>query len=105
MIPTLQEKLFLLVRQKFPDWNVRRLSGYVHGVVDGLRRDEPRRVYVRGFTHKKPYALGYIYGFIDAYGGDAFFSEWIGELEGLTERSLDYRWYEEQLYTDPEGES
>lgn len=100
MIPKLQEKLFKLVQQRFANWSTRKCSGYVHGVVDGLRRDEPRRVYHRLFNKHNPYATGYIYGFIDTYGGDAFFSEWIGELEDITERSMEWKWWEDFLYED-----
>ena len=102
MTPRLQEKLFQLARQRYADWDTKKLSGYVHGIVDGLRRDEPRAVYLRSFRKQKPYAIGYIYGFIDTYGADAFFSEWIGDLDGITERSMEWRWWEDALYGEDE---
>ncbi len=100
MLAKLQERLFQLVRQRYADWDTKKLSGYVHGVVDGQRRDEPRREYLRLFQKQKPYAVGYIYGFIDTYGADAFFSDWIGDLDGITERSMEYRWWEDLLYRE-----
>ncbi|MBU2051425.1 MAG: hypothetical protein KKH61_20950 [Gammaproteobacteria bacterium] len=93
MKPIEQEKLFKKVRAKFPKWSNRRASGYVHGVNDGMQREEPRRVYVRGFGKRKEYAIGYIYGFIDAYGIDVFYDSWINDLAQSIGYKLDYRWW------------
>ena len=93
MKPAEQEKLFEQVRVKFPKWSIKRASGYVHGVNDGMHREEPRRVYVRGFGKHKEYAIGYIYGFVDAYGLDAFFLRWMAELGQPLKHVLDYRWW------------
>lgn len=93
MTPKDQEKLFKAVRERCPDWDNKQASGYVHGVVDGLRRKEPRRVYVRGFVKNKRYALGYIAGFVDAFGADAYLTDWGREL-GLSPQNFSYRWWE-----------
>jgi len=89
MKPAEQERLFKKVRTKFPKWSVKRASGYVHGVNDGMHREEPRRVYVRGFKKHNEYAIGYIYGFIDAYGSDVLMQEWADGIEV----KFNYRWW------------
>lgn len=97
MIVQEQEILFKLVQNRFKHWSIRQVSGYVHGVNDGLWRSEPKRVYVRGYQKQKPYAIGYIAGFIDAYGGDAYFTEGIKELLQMhldEPKRLNYRWWE-----------
>lgn len=95
MSPTEQGKLFKLIRLRCPSWSQKQHSGYVHGAVDGSRRSEPQRVYQRGFEKEKPYAIGYIYGFIDAYGQDAFSAAWAINLY-LSQKHLDYRWWENE---------
>ena len=92
MKPEEQEKFFRLVQKHFPDWSSKRVSGYIHGVVDGLKRSEPRRVYVRLFKKTRPYAIGYIYGFIDAYGVDALMASWSQDLP-VGSTSMQYRWW------------
>lgn len=94
MTPKDQDRLFKLTREHFPDWSTKQVSGYVHGVADSHRRKEPRRVYIRGVNKvrsAKLYALGYIYGFIDAYGGDAYFTPWWKDIE--IPLVLDYQWW------------
>ncbi len=95
MTPKDQEKLFKLAREHFPNWSFKIISGYVHGVADSSRRKEPRRVYVRGVSKVGPiklYALGYICGFVDAYGGEAFFTPWWKDIQ--IPMVLDHRWWE-----------
>ncbi len=93
--PEQQEELFALVRKHFPDWNVRKRSGYVHGVLDGAKRDAPKGEYIRGSkkTPPKPYAIGYLYGFLDMAGVDALMQDWVKEL-GWTAHSISFRWWE-----------
>jgi hypothetical protein len=91
--PQQQERLFKIVRERYKGWDIKQVSGYVHGVADGLKRTEPRQVYIRGFKKNKPYARGYIYGFIDAYGVDALIAEWGRELN-LSGANIVYRWWE-----------
>ncbi len=95
MTPIEQGKLFKLTRKRCPGWSQKKHSGYVHGAVDGSRRSEPRRQYIHGFRKEKDYDVGYIYGFIDAYGEDAFHAEWAMEL-CLSQKSLAYRWWDNE---------
>ena len=89
-----QERRFELAREHFKNWNAEQISGYVHGAADGYKRDEPRQIYIERFKEiKDHYALGYIFGFVDAYGEDALTAEWSREL-GLGNSVLDYRWWE-----------
>lgn len=92
MKPQDDEKFFQLVKKHFPAWSLKRVSGYVHGVLDGYKRNEPRRVYVRLFKKDKPYATGYIYGFIDAYGIDALMAKWSQDLP-VGNIAPEYRWW------------
>jgi len=90
-----QEKLFRMVRKRFHDWHIKQVSGYVHGVVDAVRRKEPRRVYVRKIQKNSSYARGYIYGFIDAYGVDIVTTDWYQLiLHLLPNRAPFYRWWQ-----------
>ncbi len=93
--PIEQGKLFKVTRKRCPNWSQKKHSGYVHGAVDGSRRSEPRQVYIRGFRKERDYDVGYIYGFIDAYGEDAFHAEWAVEL-CLSQKSLAYRWWDNE---------
>lgn len=93
MTPQEQEKLFEKVRRRYKNWDFRQASGYVHGVVDGLRLNEPQPYYIRGFDELEPYAICYIYGFIDAYGEDAFDAAWNQEFR-ISKTVLCYRWWE-----------
>ncbi len=95
MTPEDQEKLFKLTREHFPDWSAKQVSGYVHGVADSSRRKEPRRVYIRGVNKvnsSKVYALGYLCGFVDAYGGEAFFTHWWKDIQ--IPMVFEHRWWE-----------
>lgn len=80
MTPKEQEALFRRVRKRYPDWSLRQASGYVHGVMDGFKRSAPRRAYIRKCQKDRPYALGYIKGFVDAFGPDALFAIWAREV-------------------------
>jgi len=94
MTPQDQEKLFKAVKERFHCWGAKQVSGYVHGVVDGLKCNEPQQDYVRDFKKKrKTYAHGYIYGFVDAYGSDALTADWSRELPELSMEALEYRWW------------
>lgn len=94
MTPQDQEKLFKAVQKHFGQ-NDKWSSGYVHGVVDGLKRSEPRRAYIRKFEKgKSDYAIGYIFGFIDAYGADALLAEW---NKKLSPNKMEYRWWENAI--------
>ena len=93
--PIEQGKLFKAIQLRCPSWSQAKWSGYIHGAVDGSRRSEPRQTYVRGFRKEKPYAVGYIYGFIDAFGEDAFHAAWAVDL-CLSQKHLDYRWWENE---------
>ena len=95
MIPLEQEKLFKAARDHFgKGWCRERISGYVHGVIDGSEHHNPHRAYIQGFKREEPYALGYIFGFIDAYGADVFATEWCEELR-LSMDCMDYKWWRE----------
>lgn len=91
--PRNQEELFKAVQKRFKDWGSEQASGYVHGAADGLELNEPRRIYPRRFVKENcdPYAIGYIYGFIDAYGTDTLTAEWSQGLELLHKH--EYRWW------------
>lgn len=95
MSPKDQEKLFEEVQKRHKLWTPWEASGYVHGVVQGLTCKEPPHVYIQRFLGNEPYACGFIYGFIDAYGNDVFTSKWIRELE-LSKAILHYRWWEKK---------
>jgi len=84
MTPELQEKLFKLVRKKFPRWSKLKASGYVHGVVNGIAAHFPKYPVPNG-----TYSEGYMYGYIDAYGEDA--------LPRGYRRKLEYRWWDDLL--------
>ena len=98
MLPDQQEALFQQVRKRYPGWSLKQASGYVHGVVDGFKRPAPRRVYIRKCQRDKPYALGYIKGFVDAFGPDALFAPWAG---GVYWPKIDtaFLWWEHEATT------
>lgn len=93
MTPLEQSKLFRAAQQYFKKWKLRQISGYVHGVTVGLSHDEPWQDYVYRFKKKKSYAIGYIFGFIDAYGEDTLTAEWCQDLD-RSEHDPEYRWWE-----------
>ena len=102
LTPKVQEKLFELSKRRFSNWSTRQVSGYVHGIVDGLTRKKPQRVYVRNYDLYDPYAMGYILGFIDAQGLDAFASPWARSL-GFCAGIIYYRWWDKCLNETDNG--
>ena len=93
-----QEKFFQAVKKHFPNWELKRVSGYVHGVLHGFKRSEPKQVYLRGFKKNKRYATGYIEGLVDAHGADAIFADWAKDLFPCTNPEevfvFNGRWWE-----------
>ncbi len=88
-----QENLYALLKKRYPAWDLRRVSGYVHGAVSGYTRRKPPQVYLYRFKEDDPYSVGYIYGFIDAYGHDAVAMEnWAADL-GITVDVVDWEWW------------
>ncbi len=90
-----QEKLFAAVREHFKTWSVEQVSGYVHGVVDGLKHDEPQQDYVQKSLARETYAIGYIYGFVDASGADVVDTEWCKRISWIHDNTvIEFRWWE-----------
>ena len=102
LTPKVQEKLFDLTRKRFHTWSTRQASGYVHGIVDGLTRKKPRRVYVQNYNIYDHYASGYVLGFIDTQGQDALATPWARNL-GLCFETVYYRWWDECLNETNDG--
>ena len=96
MIAVQQERLYQMATSRFPDWEPRQVGGYVHGVREGYLRTKPRQVYVRGSRKKRPepYAVGYIYGFVDAFGADALLPLVQQGLSGIMNYRSYHRWWE-----------
>ena len=94
MNPQEQEKLFEKVRKHFPAWNFAHAGGYVHGVTDGLRCSDPQQNYIDRFKGNDCYAVGYICGFVDAYGEDVLTTDWYQNELMLPDILPDYRWWE-----------
>lgn len=73
-------------------------SGYVHGVFDeSSGRPAPNPVMRNRVPACEPlvedaYAFGYMVGFIDAYGEDAFDKPWGHDLQWLRP-GFRYRWW------------
>lgn len=92
-----QQKLFTRVTKKFPHWSPRKCSGYVHGVVDEGKHTRPEHHQVKLFGPKHSYAVGYVYGFIDARGEDVFADPWLTSMkERITAHSLDHKWWKDE---------
>ncbi len=95
------EELFKRTRRKFRCWAAAKCSGYVHGVRDGLAGgDRPETIYVNDIVREEEeapdYAVGYVYGFIDAYGSDAHVRRWyhrVAKSLGGVHPKLEYRWW------------
>ena len=96
--PNEQSKLFTAARERFKKWTSRQVSGYVHGVTRGLAHDRPHQDYIDAGKKREKYALGYIQGFIDAYGTDALAAKWCSELAELNLVLFDcnYRWWNDE---------
>lgn len=88
-----QEKLFRKILGHFPKWSKRKCSGYVHGVVDEACRVRPCNRQVKAFGPKRTYAQGYVLGFIDARGEDAFKDPQLKSMKRRTRHSFDYVWW------------
>ena len=97
MDPIEQGKLFVATQRRYRDWTIKHVSGYVHGVVDGLNRDKPQEVYVQRLLKPKRnlYTIGYITGFIDAQGNDVAFD--LGMRFKFAPKTIDYRWWESKI--------
>lgn len=93
MSPSDQEKLFKKVQARFPRWSKRKCSGYVHGVVDETYLKRPSARQVKAFSPKRSYALGYVYGFIDARGEDAYKDPRLATMKRRSSHVLSYRWW------------
>ena len=84
MMPADQEKLFArALKGMWRGWETRTVSGYVKGVVDGLREIPPDYR-----ESSNAYAFGYILGYADAYGSDVI------RLYGFEFIEARYRWWE-----------
>ena len=94
MTPREQEKLFRKVLGRFPKWSKRKCSGYVHGIVDEAIRRRPCARQVKAFRPKRTYAQGYILGFIDARGKDAFKDPRLVSMPRRTNHVFNYKWWE-----------
>ena len=85
-----QQELLKKVLVKWPEWSAEMASGYVHGVWDEARREAPPRSYRKeAALVNKPYARGYVWGFVDARGPDIF-----DLCTELFSPSIDFRWWE-----------
>ncbi len=87
---TEQEILFAAVKKRWPHWNNRAASGYVKGVVDGLRLDEPDTDQTYSIDRHSlvskaefAYAIAYFQGFLDAHGAGAVADWWMSLARGL----------------------
>lgn len=94
MTPQEQEAFFQKVRHHFPYWSKRKCSGYVHGVVDEARRVRPCARQVKAFSPQRSYAVGYVRGFIDARGPDAFKDPRLTSMKRRSSYGFDYKWWE-----------
>ena len=89
-----QETLFALVQHRFYGWSKAKCSGYVHGVADEGFRTQPQVEILRGAHQQgRGYAVGYIYGFLDARGSDAVKEPWTK----CWDKALEFRWWENEL--------
>jgi len=102
LTPKVQEKLFELSKRRFSNWSTRQVSGYVHGIVDGLTRKQPRRVYVRNYHEADRYAIGYIDGFVAAYGPDVFVDSWTKYMV-INPDNIEHRWWDKCLNETDNG--
>ncbi len=94
MTPKQQEKLFRKVQARFTHWSNTQCSGYVHGVADEARFKRPHHPQVRAFGPRRSYATGYVYGFIDARGPDAFKDPWLKGMKDRMSYAMEHKWWE-----------
>ena len=89
-----QEQLFDAIRKRFPRWSKRKCSGYLHGILDEAKFKRPCHIQLKAFSPKRSYAVGYVYGFIDARGEDAFRDPWLRDMKHrLVTHAPDVRWW------------
>jgi len=109
MTPTEDEQLFTRVRRKFRRWSVKKASGYVHGVRQGEAALTPFRIdaaYANAVmdqgTDADDYAIGYVYGFIDAYGSDVTATMWFKRVSRAlrVQPKIEYHWWAENDSND-----
>ena len=91
MNPEEQQAFFERVRAKYPNWSKQKVSGYVHGVVDEARCDNPYQGMLEpGMVFKNTsYQAGYLAGFADARGEDVLDTDWWKLFGG----KLEYQWW------------
>lgn len=91
-----QQALWKKVRRKYHRWSPDKANGYVHGVMDEGRYQDPVpnqvvNAYVtKGDGKALQYAWGYLAGFADARGVDVRPQQWWVD-HGT---KLEYRWWE-----------
>ena len=85
-----QEALFEKVKERHPKWAFSRCSGYVHGIVDEGKVSEPLDCYLGNYD---AYSKGYVGGFIDARGEDAFLTDWFQTHYGEIGYNIDFQWW------------
>ena len=94
MKPKDQEILFQRVKDRYPEWTDRQCSGYVAGVVDEARYTRPEHRQTLAFTKlERTYAKGYVLGFVDARGSDAFTDPWLKKIAACIRHSLAFQWW------------
>jgi hypothetical protein len=91
--PQEQEQLFERVRKRFPKWSKRKCSGYVHGVVDEAKFKRPHCTQTKAFSPRRSYAVGYVYGFVDARGTDAYDDPWLKNMKHRMSHTLEFQWW------------
>ena len=90
LTPNEQETLFRRVRKRFKNRPAKWCSGYVHGIMDEAKHEKPDPTYL-GRT-RYDYNMGYLWGFLDARGSDAFEWDWARRLTP-SRKALQFEWY------------
>lgn len=92
-----QENLFKRICKRFKKRSVKWCSGYLHGILNEGKHKKPDPVYL-GITRtltdvgQRDYNNGYLWGFLDARGEDAFEWEWARKL-ALSGKVRDFVWW------------
>ena len=86
MTPQEQEQCFRDLRKRFPTWEPKFVSGYIHGLEDSHHRQQPNAEFVCG-RKKTDYAMGYLLGFAIGFGEDAALSPWFRTIGHLVEET------------------
>ena len=81
-----QEALFKSLKEAHPKWTNKFCSGYVAGVVDEARHEQPENTFVKDADLLDPYALGYITGFAVHRGSDAELEPWFENVTRFVPR-------------------